>query len=88
MFRLTIVFLLASIGAVITGALVVELFALALIGLAGLFLVGALLLSRMRPLADDEPAPASLGQARALTSAPSARRRSTPGDIGELYRAA
>ncbi len=88
MFRLTIVSLLASIGAVITGALVVELFALALIGLAGLFLVGAVLLSRMRPLADDEPAPASLEQPRALASARSARRRSTSRDIGGLGRAA
>ncbi len=88
MFKLTIVFLLASIMAVITGALVVELFALALIGLAGLFLVGAALLSRMRPLADDEPAPTSLAQPRAITSARSAHRRSTSRDVGGLHPAA
>ena len=89
MFTLTIVLLLASIGAVITGAFVVELFALALIGLAGLFLLGGALLSRVRPLADDEAASVSLGSApRALTSARSARRPNPSRDIGELHRAA
>jgi hypothetical protein len=66
MFKLTIMLLLASIVAVITGALVVELFSLALIGLAGLFLAGAALLSRLRPLADDGPAPVSLPRPEAL----------------------
>ena len=87
--RVVQVLLVLSIGAVLTGALAGGLLWVALLGFAGLFLTGAVLLSLMRPLADDEPVPAAAGTgARSISTARSARRLPPPRDGHGLRRAA
>jgi hypothetical protein len=86
-FRFVVSFLLVCLGAAVVRGVATGTFALTLIGLAGLLVVGAAAVSTFLPHEEPTTPAERRTQLRLVTSTPEGPRRSHGQDGGELRRA-